>query len=255
MDESASKIKGFMWVIAACFLGMLFVYGVSPLAHAIPWSWETKLATVLNSSSSQQKYIDNPQAEMLLQKIVHRIYPLDAHDRDFTIDVHIIRDKHINAHTELGGKILINSGLISQAESPEEVAGILAHEIGHVQHRDILKGFITYFFSAESIKMIFSGKYTYMADVSRYLFNMNFTRSEEAAADKSALLRLQEAHVDNHGFRDFFARMAKLDASSTFLSDHPSERSRFDVAESVKNQNIKPVLTADEWRALKADCS
>jgi predicted Zn-dependent protease len=103
--------------------------------------------------------------------------------------------------------------------------------------------------------MIFSGKYMFMADLSQYIFNMNFTRAQEAAADKGALLRLQEAHVDNHGFRDFFARMAKLDASSTFLSDHPSDRSRFDVAESVKNQNVKPVLTAEEWKILKADYS
>jgi predicted Zn-dependent protease len=250
MDDSASKIKGLGWVVFACFLATLFVFGLSPFARAIPWSWENKLADTLYSSSKQE-YINDTQIQIILQKIVRRIYPLNSDDKAFKIDVHIVRNKEINAHAELGGKILINSGLISQAESPEEIAGILAHEIEHVHHRDILIGLITYVFTAEGIKMIFSGNYSFATDVTNYLFNMNFNRSQESSADKGALLRLQQSHIDNQGFKHFFISMEKNNSSSIFLSDHPSNRARLEMAGNFNNQNVQPILTADEWKNFK----
>jgi predicted Zn-dependent protease len=250
MNDKASKIKGLSWVAFTCVCVTLLFFGLSPLVYLIPWRWETRLASIFPSTASQE-YIHDPQVDKILQKIVQRIYPLNATDQVFKIKVYIIKNKAINAHAELGGKILINSSLINQAKSPEEIAAVLAHEIEHIHHRDILKSLITYIVTTESIKIIFYGKYLFITDLTNFLFNMRFTRTQESAADKAALLRLQKSHVDNLGFKNFFSRMENEDTTPDFLSDHPSNQSRLAYVDKFRNQNVTPILTKDDWQNFK----
>jgi predicted Zn-dependent protease len=84
---------------------------------------------------------------------------------------------------------------------------------------------------------------------------MNFTKSQEAQADKSALHRLQKAHVDNSGFKDFFDRMQKADSAFSFISDHPADSDRVEMARQFPNKDVTPILTQAEWNVLKAHCS
>ena len=250
MENTSSKIKGFVWVAVACVVSLVFVFGLSPLAHVIPWSWEKKLANVFNSSS-KEIYRDDSQAQVIFQKLVHRIYPVNSNDQAFSIDVQINKSQTVNAYAELGGKIFINSALINQAESPEEIAGVLAHEIEHVRHRHVLEGVITYFFTAEGMSMIFSGGQSSFSSLAEYFFKMNFSRTQEAMADKEALLRLQKAHVNNQGFKNFFKRIGKSSLASIFISDHPANQARLAMADGFNNNDVKPILTASEWEILK----
>jgi predicted Zn-dependent protease len=254
MEDTASKTKGFLWVGLAILIALIFIFGLAPLAHAVPWSWETKLGHVLNSSSDQE-LIHDPETNAILQKIVRRIYPLDSTDKAFNIDVRVIRKKELNAHTELGGNISINSELLCKAESPEEIAGILAHEIEHVHHRHLMEGMISYIFTAEGLSMIFSSGHSNLSSLTHYFINMRFNRSQESVADKSALIRLQKAHVTNLGFKEFFTRMEKMNSNSDFLSDHPSNQSRLSMAEKFENRGATPVLTSQEWKVIKNSCA
>lgn len=253
MNDSSSKTKGLMWFIAAVALGAVFATGLSPLAHVIPWRWEKKLSDTLDFGSSKKECRYSPQAQDVLEKLVKRIYPANSDDAAFSIEVRIIRDPAVNAYAALGGKISINSGLLKHAESPEEVAGVLAHEIGHVQHRHVMEGTIVHMLTAEGINMIFGGQ-TSTADWAQYFLNMNFTRSQEAQADEEGLGRLQRTHVDNQAYRHFFERMEKLGAVPVFLSDHPSNRSRSEMAAKFVNQATTPILTQEEWKILQGYC-
>ena len=254
MSDSASKTKGLMWFIAAIVLGVVFALGLSPLAHVIPWSWEKKISYALDFGSSKEECRYSPQEHELLQRLVKRIYPVNSDDSEFSIDVQIVKNPAVNASAALGGKISINSGLLKQADSPEEVAGVLAHEIGHVQHRHIMEGTIAHMFTAEGINMIFGGNSS-TADWTQYFLNMNFTRSQEAQADEEGLRRLQKAHVDNQAFKHFFERMEKLGSVPVFLSDHPSNILRSEMVAKFDNQGTTPVMTQDEWLVLKSSCS
>jgi predicted Zn-dependent protease len=253
MSDAGSKLKGLAWLFAACVTGLAFAFGLSPMAHVIPFRWESKIAYVLDSDISQT-CSGNPQSRALLARLVQRIYPLDADDKLFTIDVEIVRNPNINAYAQLGGKITVYSGLLKQAQSAEELAGILSHEIGHVENRHIMQGFITHLFTAEGISMVFSGDTSSMKDWTHYFLNMSFTRSQETQADEAGLERLQNAHVDNRGFRQFFERMETSHAAAAFLSDHPSNDARIAMAESFDNQNVTPIMTPEEWGVLKHYC-
>ena len=254
MSDSPSKTKGLMWLIAAIALGVAFALGLSPLAHVIPWSWEKRISYALDFGSSKEECHYSPQAHELLQRLIKRIYPVDSGDSAFSIEVQIVKNPVVNAYAALGGKISINSGLLKQAESPEEVAGVLAHEIGHVQHRHIMEGTIAHMLTAEGINMMFGG-HSSTADWTQYFLNMNFTRSQEVQADEEGLRRLQIAHVDNQAFKHFFERMEKSGSMPAFLSDHPANNLRSEMVANFNNQEITPILAQDEWIVLKGFCS
>lgn len=251
-EDHASKTKGLMWVIVASLVALLFIYGIAPLAHLVPWSTEKKMASLFNSTIPADKEVKDAKTQAVLTKMVNRIYPLKADDHHFSVDVHIVKSPVVNAYTELGGRIVLNTGLIKQAKSPEEIEAVIAHEMEHVRHRHIMEGLFSSLVSFQLMQMIFTGTDSSVSSISRLIFEMKFTRGEEAQADKGALERLQQAHVDNRGFKDFFQRMAKQSSSSmSFLSDHPSDEDRVQMAEQYQNKNVTPVLSADEWKILQ----
>lgn len=248
--DHAPKWKGLIWLLLACAFGGLFAMGLSPFAHAIPWSWEKKLGHAIQPEG--KPYPGSPQARALLQRLVGRLYPLEPGDRNFSIEVQVVKNPVINAYAGLGGRITIDSGLLKQAQSPEELAGVLAHEIEHVRHRHILEKFLERLFTVESLQWILGGGWT--ANLAKYFLNMDFTRSQEVQADEGGLKRLQMAHIDNRGFRRFFERMEIKNPSSAFLSDHPSNQARIEMAEQFKNINVRPIMTPAEWVILKNYC-
>ena len=254
MTDGASKIKGLAWIIAAIILAAVFALGISPLVRTIPWSWEQKISHVVGSMTSSEVCGGNSKSEALLKQLVNRLYPLDRGDARFSINVQIINDPTVNAFAGLGGKISLNAGLLKESESAEEVAGVLAHEIEHVRHRHILEGFVVYLMTAEGIRIIFSGGSVSNATWTNYFIHMGFSRSQEAEADEGAFLRLQKAHINNQGFRDFFERMKKMSSIPSFLSDHPSNQARFEMAGKFQNQDTKFIMTNEEWRIFKEYC-
>ncbi|MGH7739181.1 MAG: M48 family metallopeptidase [bacterium] len=239
-----------MWLLLTCAIGGLFATGLSPLAHAIPWSWEKKLGAVIQPE--HKAYPGSPQARALLQRLVGRLYPLEPGDKNFSIEVRVVKNPVVNAYAGLGGKITIDSGLLKQAQSPEELAGVLAHEIEHVRHRHILQKFLEQLFTVESLQWMLGGGWT--TNLAKYFLNIDFTRSQEAQADEDGLKRLQKAHINNRGFRQFFERMELKNPSSAFLSDHPSNRARIEMVERFKNVDVRPIMTPAEWAVLKNYC-
>jgi predicted Zn-dependent protease len=189
-----------------------------------------------------------------LAQLVTRLYPLDADDTRFPLHVRVSKNAEINAYAGLAGVITVNTGLLAQAKSAEEVAGVLAHEIGHVQHRDVMQGALVHLLTSQGLNLIFSdGDPSTGTEWTNYFLNMRFSRRQEAAADEAGLLRLQKAHIDNKGFKDFFDRMEDSTAD-TFLSDHPSNISRSELVSSYKNGAVTPVMTGAQWQALKKYC-
>ncbi len=253
-NDLSSKKKGLLWLLLASFIGFVFALGLTPLAHLIPWSVEKKLADTFSLKFTTKGCRLNTAARELQLRLISRIYPLDIEDAVFSIDLEIVHDSSINAYATLGGSLKLNSGLLAQATSPEEIAGVLAHEIGHVQHRHILEGTLVHLFTAAGVSMIFGGQST-SASWTQYFLNMNFTRAQETQADAAGLERLQKAHVDNHAYRNFFERMEKLGSTPAFLSDHPTNDARSKMIAKFANQQTTPIMTQDEWMVLKNSCN
>jgi beta-barrel assembly-enhancing protease len=234
--------------VAVCVVVCLgLIFGVPYLAAQVPFSVEHDLfekydpVTDANKCTGEKK----ARATKALQKLVARIYPLGEADRKFTIDVHVARNKEVNAFALPGGRIYLNEGLLQQAQSGDEVAGVLAHEISHVKERHVIKS------AADKLLMIL-----FFPDFAKVtsLVNLKFSKNQEAAADNGAIERLHSAKVSSAGLKNFFERMQKEPQMPTLLSDHPAMAERSENIHVDPSEKTTAVITSQEWAALKSIC-
>ncbi len=246
-----SKLKGLVWIAAACLFAVLLAGGVAPLAHAIPWHWEQSLARALPSQVGQSCHPDRMQRQAL-QQLLRRLYPIEPGDKKFSIQVRIVKNPVVNAYATLGGNIYVDSALLAHARTPEELAGVLAHEIGHVSNRHIMQGFIVDLFTSAGLRMVFSSGSD--ENVTDLFLRMTFSRGEESQADAAGLHRLQIAHINNAGFKNFFERLGKSGLADKFLSNHPANQARIDMVNDYDNTDTRPAMSEAEWKILKGYC-
>ena len=157
----------------------------------------------------------------------------------------------VNAFTLPDGRIVILRGLLDRAEDGDELAGVLAHELGHVRARDptreMLRGF--------TLNML-ARSLGWGGNVAGQMTALSFGRRAEQRADASALRTLRAAGLHADGLSRFFLLLQgsrKDDGLPAFLSDHPTTSSR---AETLRVARAgEPALTAAGWDAVKGVCS
>lgn len=249
------QVKGLLWLAAAGALAVGLLYGIPLAARHVPWRVEGWLGRAAGGIPGAPCGEGKTEETVALHKLVQRIFPIYPDDIDVPVRVSVLRGPTVNAFATLGGRIYVFDGLIQQAESPEELAGILAHEIEHVRNRHIIQGAIVNLGTAKALELIFTGGSN--ADLTGLLLNLRFTREEEYEADDKGLQRLRQAKVDAAGLGRFFERMrAKGQGgdSIALLSSHPPDELRAQLVAHYAGYAAKPVMDAAEWRELKAIC-
>ncbi|KAB2843215.1 MAG: M48 family metallopeptidase [Burkholderiales bacterium] len=165
---------------------------------------------------------------------------------------HLVDRPEVNAFAAPGGVIVVFSGLLRQAQTPEEVAGVLAHEIGHVELRHSLKAAIKDLgFQALLSFALGDLASTLAGDLAAKLTELQFSRDAEAEADRYGLQRLLEASVDPRGLPTFFARLAPQEkglALPAMLSTHPPSKERMVAMEGAIGK-----LPPKDYRPLELD--
>lgn len=255
MKLNSGKIKGLLWLTGTLLLAVSFSMGFSWLVQQIPWSVENKLSLIYQDSFGK-KCLDGPkESQVALEKLVKRIYPLKEGDHQFSLKVQVLRDQSVNAFATLGGNIYVHEALLDATTSPDELAGILAHEIEHVRLRHILQGVIVRFATFEGLKFLLSGDPVGIsAETASTFLHMNFTKSEEAQADSEGLKRLLLSEISVNGIYNFFERMESQSDLTALLSDHPSDHSRLLKLKPYLDKPSKEILSGKEWKSLKQIC-
>ena len=112
------------------------------LAAVIPYAWEMPLGDAVDSQV--RELIGSPCAKpagaAALRKMVDRLQT--AAHLPIPPDPMVLRSPIANAFALPGGRIYVLSGLLKISETPDELAGVLSHELGHVAHRDGLRRLI-----------------------------------------------------------------------------------------------------------------
>lgn len=212
------------------------------------------------------KQCKGKQGNAALAEIMARIQPKTSpYD---TARVTVVDSDTINAITLPGGRILLFRGLIDQAESADEVAGVLAHELGHVGHYHGNQALLRHFGLGVFLEGV-GGNIGSAASTGLFLSN---SRTAEREADGEAINLLRNGQVSAMGVSDFFARLgggepgkdgkgekgAAVDSDDGFMdviATHPGDadrRKRF--AEAAKTYKATPTISDDDWKALKAIC-
>lgn len=173
----------------------------------------------------------------------------------------VTRQGPVNASAGPGGYFYVYSGIIGYASSPEELAGVIGHELGHVAHRDFLKQFLNAAGVSYLLVAVLSGgtgSGGVIATAQKLLVE-HYSRSQEAAADAFSVLVMRRLGSNTHAIADLFERLmrdAKPSRDLLLLANHPSNADRIaSIRAAPALPDPKPLLTADEWQALKQVCS
>lgn len=157
----------------------------------------------------------------------------------------------INAFTLPDGRIIIMQGLIARAEDPDELAGVIAHELGHVSKRDPTR---------ETLRRLelnmLARSLGWGGSVAGQMTALSYGRRAEAAADASALQTLRRAHLRADGLARFFSLLQTSDGSDglpAFLSDHPTTESR--ALSLQASADGATALDQAGWSAVRAMCN
>ena len=222
------------------------------VAH-IPPSMERQIgAAVLARTRLEGRLIDQGPAFEAVQAIGRRL----ARPGEM-LEFHLAERPDINAFAAPGGVVVVNSGLLKQAGSAEEVAGVLAHEIAHVELRHSLRQIVR----SAGLRVIFgalAGDYDALGGWAAQLGELKFSRDAEREADRRGLERLAEARVDPAGMLRFFETLEKAEAGGkagqlpALLSTHPATAERIAwLREAVANRKAGPVeAIAIDWRSI-----
>ena len=231
--------------LAICFLVFLGLVGlavsqkgrmVKAIAARVPSSWETQMGDQLyDQIKGSAKEVDASRfgdLDYVKEKLVPAVT-----NSGFVFKFHVIEEKTVNAFAVPGGHVFIHTGLLKVVSKPEELAGVLAHEMAHVTQRHAIRNLIEssglylivqYFFGDAS------GLLAAMANSSQLLLKQKYSRDLEREADDVGWSYLVQAKINPRGMIDFFEKMkteeAKLPVGTgpawELLSTHPSTDER-----------------------------
>ncbi len=194
---------------------------------------------------SQNAILDDPETADYLQALGSRV-TVEAQDGQQTFSFFAVRDKSINAFALPGGFIGLNTGLILLTDSESELAGVIAHEVGHVVQRHIARAVQAQAHSnlttmATMLGAVLIGAVTGNANALPGIIavgqgaamqqQINFTRMEETEADRVGIGYMAAAGFDPNGMAAFFSTMMRQRGTATdmipvLLMDHPIDETR-----------------------------
>ncbi|MBL0925345.1 MAG: M48 family metallopeptidase [Sphingomonadaceae bacterium] len=227
------------------------------LAPLIPQSVDKKLGDALVGDFGG-RFCSTPAGKAALKKLVAS---LDSSPDDLQVEVAKI--DMINAVALPGGKVILFDGLVKQARSPDEVAGVLAHEIGHVREKHVMQALLRQM----GLAVVLGGVDGNSGALVNNMLAMSYSREAEAEADAHSMKALGNADISPVGTASFFERLSELDGSARggeegrgitgYMSSHPLSRERKKAFEKsiVKGKDYKPALTSAEWTELKTMCT
>ncbi|HBH27454.1 MAG TPA: peptidase M48, partial [Desulfofustis sp.] len=156
--------------------------------------------------------------------------PRDSPLHDYEINVYLMENEEINAVALPGGNIVVFTGLVAQVESENELAMVLAHEMGHFSHRDHLRGLGRGLGLAVIVSLLFGPDSSASDLVSGSLlsFQAHYSQDQEADADRYGLDLLVRSYGHAGGSIDFFERLAAQhpDRLPYLFASHPHPDAR-----------------------------
>ncbi|WP_315759499.1 MULTISPECIES: M48 family metallopeptidase [unclassified Bradyrhizobium] len=164
-----------------------------------------------------------------------------------------------NAFALPGGQFFLFRGLLDKANDPDEVAGVLAHELGHLKHRDNLRQLIHNGGSSFLIGLLFGDVTGAGAAIfaSRAMINASYSREAEAAADGFAIDVMHKLGRPTRPMGELLFRITgKEDGKRPSLwASHPLSEDRLArMRAEDRPPSGPPLLSPEEWRALKGIC-
>lgn len=271
LDEHQTSRRGIAkivgWSVAAAVsIVCVVLFGVplaaDRLAPLVPKPVERRIG---DAAEVQMKTIfgrgvcEDPAGKAAFTRLVNRLRDAAGLDDDSTT-AGVLPNTVPNAFALPGGKVFVLKGLLDKAESPDELTGILAHELGHLKHHDNMRGLIYNGGTSFLIGLLF-GDVTGSSAVifaSRSLVEASYSREAETAADTFAIEIMHALGRSPKPAAELMFRITGKESGSgltNILASHPLTEDRLArMTKEDRPASGPPLLTDKEWQALKLIC-
>jgi len=186
------------------------------------------LVETIITDNPEEPLIQDDFVDSTIHAIANRLLQ-QIDSTDYQYRFYVLQTNNINAFALPGGHIVINSELIAFAEGPEEVAAVLAHEIGHIENKHVMKRLGKEF----GIQLLFSiltgGDPMIISEISKSATSTYFDRQQEKDADQFALDLMVKSEINPMYLGTFFRRLKRK---------YPSEY-EIDVFQTHPNTSIR----------------
>lgn len=174
----------------------------------------------------------------------------------YTFQWHLVQNPAVNAFAVPGGHVVVFTGLLKSAQTPEEVAGVLAHEAQHVMQRHSLRGMVQAAGWQAVVGLALGDIGGGVASrLATELGTLQFSRQQETDADLKGLELLRAAGIPADGMLTFFERMSKQDGRQLeLLSTHPASATRLATLRAALARqgggSVRPLNV--DWAGIQA---
>lgn len=240
LKEFAVLAGGLLAIVVAVYLAL--GVAVDLIAPRLSMDLEKKLAgAFMGRLAKTDEVADTTRS---LQALVDRLQDQCA-PLPYTITVHVQQSDAINAAALPGGHMLVFTGLLDKMTSENELAFVLAHELGHYAHRDHLRGLgrALVLLTASTLLLGADNSINSMIGQGMVLTELSFSRKQETQADEFALETLFCHYGHVAGATDFFSKIPKDGDPGRFghyFASHPENRRRIDHLEELAQKRGYP---------------
>lgn len=255
------------------------IYFRGPIAGAfatlIPVSVEKKIGDKIFETKDEDELKSVVNAEKKLQVLLSHIKGYDEKQ----VTVHISAKKEMNAYATIGGHLFINRGLIDSLEKPEDLLGVVGHEMVHSEKRHVIKSIFQgagLFLLIQTLFGDVTGLAAVLADNGNSLLQLSYSRDLEKEADMLAVQMMLESQVDPTGLKsalqvieaDYKKTLKEMPGgdvldkvmNQSFLRSHPQTEQRcLDIQNQIdelrktsKYENVKYINLDQQWADFKA---
>ena len=217
------------------FAGWLLVKGATNalVAHA-PLAWEEKLTDNVIADHPRIFVVDSNDTRitMVTQLVARIAAALPEADRRYQFRAVLLDRREVNAFALPGGRIFVFTGLLDRIQRPEELAGVLAHEMAHVTQRHGLHKLIAGGGPYYVLRLFVSDQQEVLSTISagsQMMVNQYYSWDIEREADTIGWHYLMAANIDPRGLADFFQLLTEGESSSTIpvmFRSHPATSER-----------------------------
>ena len=252
------------WSLAATMsIAAVVLFGVplaaDRLAPLVPAAFERRLGDVADQQVKMLfdgKVCDHADGRLAFAKLVNALR--ETAGLDTSVQSGVLSTPVPNAFALPGGKVYLFNGLLAKADNADEIAGVLAHELGHLKHRDSMRGLIYNGGTSFLIGLLFgdvtgSGALIF---ASRTLVTASYSREAEQNADSFAIDIMHKLGRPAKPMGELLFRVTGKEGKGlSIVSSHPLTEDRLArMSREDRPTSGAPLLTPEEWRSLKAIC-
>lgn len=238
--------------------GAYAVYSQAPrlarvVVDRVPISWDAKIGAYFASGVEEAcfAYFERDKLEAFVKELA----AVETAGHEYKLV--IAQDDVVNAYALPGGYLIVNSGLIEKVRSEDELAGILAHEVEHVERRHGMRSIIAGLFGTLGWQAIFgdlSGVLLVDPATLLSLVRSAHSRDDEREADAGAARRLAALHIPVEPLASFFEEHGatnQLSKALALFSTHPDGGERVERLRAADRQNARKDRSASGAFSLK----